>query len=378
MSEQFYIKSIDTSRDFYKQLFSDSKNKPARLIIMIGGAAYKQSHGTKDFVAEDLLRLTLYLKEIGAHKKKEDEDTNPITVVLCFDELYGKEHTADDIDLVNKAIYEDRFYNGKTKKFLEGISNSNIEDNYTEYITTNSYYNSGLFNENTQELIQNKDQGVRVLGDLVFIDRFYFNLTTQYLEKKDELVYNHLGKPVSEMAAKCVPKSNTAFASLKEFCETIDFQEYYIYNRAWVGGGLFFQKDQMIYKSPSTVHNVYFETMCELLYIIQGLHKPSFFLTSGYTDVVNHKDKKTKSFEIEISQKTRDNNHKPRYYANYSYRYKQSYPSRSIGKIKLNINIVPFDETTSFKKEKWSINPLRGGRRTATRKQKKRSRRNRK
>jgi hypothetical protein len=259
MNEESKIKQIIDIK-------SDLEEFPAhRLVIMLGAADFFwKVQGMRNNPYE-LVALLEFLASIGANKEEEKG-----TLVLCFDSNYRKDTIDNDIFYANKNIFNKR----KSGKYpnLEGFINNfkrDENDNPDNYMS-GRYYGTVLFKY------------------------FYFDLvTSQNKFQNAKSLYNLMNQPLTTVSKECKPKENTAFQALEKICSELDFDEYYLYNCAWIRGFRGFQNETTGQILGTTAkQNRHFENMCELLYIFQHLQKPAYLLTEPDMLAYTHENQK--------------------------------------------------------------------------------------
>lgn len=261
-----------------------------RLVIMVGGADFfGKLDGRLRKDPYELIALVKYLKSIKAH---DPTDENEITEVLAFDSNYTMSSIQNDEDQLNLSIYLDRKQKGLTKK------NFDID-----------------FDENAREYLQGGN-----IGNIFFHYNF-FDLSTRYKDFSAGLkYYSYLnGKTtVKTMADQCVPQEGSVMKELQNLITQVPFQEYYLYNCAWIGGTLIFRNANQKLRVSTEKQNRHYELMCELLYIFQNVGKPAYLLTAKDMSVFTHAEK-------------------------------------IVGGPYNSLNVTPLNATTLFKKEEWRV-----------------------
>ncbi len=340
----------------YKRLelkFENDNIQLKRLIIMIGAADFlygknANAKGAINTHSNELVNLVTYLKSIKAHKP---DNPNEMTIVLAFDEAYNNQSIDDDFNNLNKLIFQQRTGNSSAFELSQLYNDNSFKEDYDANIEEYALPTFRL-NEPIKEIYDyyyKEDYPKRInegfstcrIGNIYFQHHF-FNFQTKYKKKSPNDLYKLRDKAITSLGDECKPKPHSDFEKLQNFCERTPFEEYYLYNCVWVGGSdMFHLNNNSMMISSNPVHNRYLELGCEFLYIFTHLTKPSFLLTFGNLHTFNHTNEK------------------------------------KVG----NLFITPVNSTTTFKNNSWKVKvkQARGGkRRTTTRKQKKRSRKNRK
>ncbi len=282
----------DIKSEFLEMHSNGGKMK--RLVVMIGGADFFQQGGRTD--PYELIALVKYLKSINAHTPSDDAE---ITEVLAFDEAYTYKSKHNDIAQLNKSIYNERKLNGVTK------------ESFSSDVSTypNEYLQEGL------------------LGAVHF-QFIAWNLATKYKEMASpQTFYPFLnGKTsVKTMADQCVPKEGSLMKAIQEICTEVPFEEFYLYNCAWIHGTQFYRNNTTgKIKVGTAKQNRLFENMCELLYIFQRTGKPTYLLTAKDMSVFEH-------------------------------------PAKKKGLPYNSLNATPLNDTTMFIKEEWANSKIKMG-----------------
>jgi hypothetical protein len=265
-----------------------------RLVIMVGAADFfGKRDGRLRANPYELIALVNYLKSINAH---QPADENEVTEVLAFDSNYTTESIYNDQRNLNWSIYLSRKGKGLTKDTYE----EDIDENPNEYL-----------------------QGGN-LGNIFFHFNF-FDLDTRYKKFTNELKYYPYlnGKTtVKTMADQCVPQEGSVMKEFQDLIKQVSFQEYYLYNCAWIGGTVMIVNTNGKVRGSTAKQNRHYELMCELLYIFQNLGKPAYLLTAKDMSVYEHTGK-------------------------------------IVGAPHNSLNVTPLNATTLFKKEEWRM--LKGG-----------------
>lgn len=296
MDEQRKIRQINDIKDEYEGV------PIHRLVVMVGAADFfgkKSGQLRKD--PYELFALLQFLQSIGANKDEERA-----TLVLCFDSNYTEDTIKNDIHYANYKVFLKR---GSSK--VEGFVNDFIKDkdnNPDDYIHENWFGN-------------------------VLFKYFRFDLvTSQPKFQNAKEIYNLMDKPLTKLSDECKPKEKTAFEALEQLCKEIPFEEYYLYNCAWIRGFMGFQNEATGKNLVTTQkQNRHFENMCEFLYIFQHLNKSAYLLTAEDMLAYTH-----------LQQK-------------------------QVG----SLYITPLNSTTTFKKENWTRK--KGGKSRKQKRSKKRS-----
>ena len=325
-----------------------------KLIVMVGGADFfhitRQGLKMRTNPYELSSLVTFLQQEIYTSEKKEKKE-DIIYHILCFDSYYTVDTVRNDIEQANRYIYMEKFKRHfineqDLKELTYGYLDDflHIEDIYDLY----DYYADDNI-EGVARLWHESEKNI-------FIAQFTFikmNLETSYPTLKNNLgrlfEFSKGETLLKTTAEECVPKENSTMKALQILCQTIPFQEYYLYNCAWIKGTQFYKTNNgKIYKPPEKT-NRYFELLCELLYIFLHTGKPSYLLSAQDMNVFSHKN------QMILSKNEVD------------------YYKRHITDYATPLNIIPLNDTTLFKKEEWVNTTKKGG----TRKQKKKARKTR-
>lgn len=257
-------REIAKLKDIQKEIEEESQSDDVRLqrlIIMVGAADFF-GKGTREKPYE-LLALCNFLQNIDAVKYKNNDPIDRITHVLAFDKAYTNENIQNDVFQVNRYIH--------SKRHISKNLTQDKEENPEFYFTS-----------------------PHKLGDRVEFHYIYENLETSYDKYKDPKVLNNLRETsVKAMAQECVPKANTLFETLANLLNEVHFDEYYLYNCAWIGGWKGYVDPYGVVKGSTEKQNRHFENMCELLHIVQNLEKPVYILSQPEMSVFEHSKKET-------------------------------------------------------------------------------------
>lgn len=286
-----HYEQIEESKQELKGIF-EPPIVPKRLVLMVGGADFFQKGKRQD--PYELIALVKYLKSINAHTPT---DENEVTQVLAFDSAYTFESIQNDKEKLNVSIYQERKRVGLANNYFD----DDMNDNSSEYLISGS------------------------IGNILFSFNSY-NLLTKYKLFAEQLAYYPYlngATPVKIMADQCVPQEGSVMKVIQEICTEIPFQEYYLYNCAWIGGTVMIvDKKNGKIKGSTAKQNRHYELMCELLNIFQNLGKPAYLLTAKDMSVYEHTGK-------------------------------------IVGAPHNSLNVTPLNATTLFKKEEWRM--LKGG-----------------
>lgn len=253
MTDARKIKQLNEKKDEFKDA------SPYRLVLMVGAADFFHTKHGRSLRSNsyELLALVHFLEKIGAVNPTEEDQE---TLVCCFDSNYTYETIKNDIKNVNKVLFE------KHKAAYRRFEDFEVSP---DALNTINYGN-------------------------VFFEYFLFDLeTSQKKFQNVREIYSLMNQPLTKLSDECKPKENTAMQALQKLCTEIPFQEYYLYNCAWIGGFTGFADETTgEILGTSAKQNRHFENMCELLYIFQHLQKPAYLLTAPDMLAYTHKNQK--------------------------------------------------------------------------------------
>ena len=332
----FWEKNYDISLSNIYEIVNGISLK--RLIVMIGAANYfSGSQATPIggiYTHQDELRsLVFYLKSINAHKPS---DSNEITYVLAFDKAYTPENIKEDFEDLNKIMYTNRNKNRTSIPFEKDFEENIDEYAFPDYqpVLTEPAKN------NLQNTVNRSQYGVKGVSWTYRIGNILFQFFPLNLESSKKISTKELflmqNKSIIPFGDECKPKANSFFDLLEKYCNKFPFEEYFLYNCAWIGTNSIHINNltKKAWKRKMPYENVFLELVCEFIYIFSRLKKPSFLLTSNILHGFIHKNEK----------------------------------------VSHGLFITPLNDTTKYMKNVWKEVFLKGGKQNHTLKQKKKSR----